>query len=152
MADDGSTINLKDQDGAGAAGAGDDDSAQTQQDDTKYNISDEVKTKYPELVELIKGTESMTDAEKIYWFQILPIMNDQQVDKLKKILTKEKEQLTKLDSEYEKELKRINDKHMIEWKEFETKKARENRQKAEAEAEEEEAKTEEDILSQLDDV
>ncbi|OIP80364.1 hypothetical protein COW94_04975 [Candidatus Peregrinibacteria bacterium CG22_combo_CG10-13_8_21_14_all_44_10] len=151
MADDKSTINLKDPNGTGATGNSG-GAQQTQQDDTKYNISDEVKAKYPQLVELIKATESMTDAEKIYWFQILPIMTDEQVDKLKKILTKEKEQLTKLDSEYEKELKRINDKHLIEWKDFETKKSREMRQREEAAADDEEAKAEEDILSKLNDV
>jgi len=149
MADDTGTINLKDQGGAGTGAAA---GTQTQQDDSKYNVTDEVNAKYPKLVELIKSTESMTDAEKTYWFQILPIMTDEQVDKLKKILAKEKEQLTKLDSEYEKELKRINDKHLIEWKEFEAKKTREIRQKQEAATEVEEAKTEEDILAQLDNV
>jgi len=94
----------------------------------------------------------MTDAERTYWFQILPIMTEEQVEKLRKILIREKDQLAKLDSEYEKELNRINDKHIVEWKEFEARKAREKRQKAESAHEAEEAKAEEDILSQLDEV
>ncbi len=141
-------INLQNPGGA-AAGAGGSGQAS---DDSKYNISDEVLQKFPELVKLIKDAESMTDAERTYWFQILPIMTQEQVDKLRTILVKEREQLAKLDSEYETELKRINDKHMLEWKEFEMRKARESRQQAEAAHEAEEEKAEEDILSQLDDL
>ncbi len=117
--------------------------------DDKFKIPPAVMQKYPDLVALIKETESMTDAERTYWFQILPIMTDEQVNKLRGILAKEKEQLSKLDKEYEAELKRINDKHLLEWKEFETKKAREERKNAEAKAEVEDKKAEEDVLSQL---
>ncbi len=118
----------------------------------KFNISQEVLDKHPKLIQLIVETESMTDAERTYWFQILPIMTEEQVEKLRGILIKEKEQLAKLDSEYEKELKRINDKHILEWKEQETRKKREERQKAENAVEAEESKAEEDILSKLNEV
>lgn len=118
-------------------------------DDKKFKIPDAALQKYPELIALIKETESMTDAERTYWFQILPIMTEEQVNKLRGILTKEKDQLAKLDKEYESELKRINDKHLLEWKEFETRKAREERKKAESQNEVEEKKAEEDVLAQL---
>ena len=117
--------------------------------DDKFKIPEAAMKKYPDLIALIKETESMTDAERTYWFQILPIMTDEQVSKLRAILVKEKEQLTKLDSEYEKELKRINDKHLLEWKELETRKAREERQKAESKDEVADKKAEEDVLAQL---
>lgn len=158
MADDtktqqGGTINLK---GMGAAGSGNPPAgggtATATKDDSKFKIPDEVKKKYPDLIELIKQTESMTDEERTYWFQIMPIMTDQQIEKLKKILLQEKAQLQKLDAEYEKELKKLNDKHLLEWKEFEARKSREERQKAEAAEEAKEKAAEEDILSQLDEV
>ncbi len=117
---------------------------------TQFVIPDEVVKKFPDLVKLIKETESMTDAERNYWFQILPIMTEEQVSKLRVILMKEKEQLAKLDNEYEKELKRINDKHAIEWKEFQTKKAREERKAQESVATVEDQKAQEDILAKLD--
>lgn len=140
---DGTTINLKDMGGGKKAGGG---------SGTQYKISDEVLKKYPDLVKLIKTTESMSEQERNYWFQILPIMTDKQVEKLRKILNQEKEQLATLDAKYEKEMKKLNDKHMAEWREFETKKAREERQKAETASEQEEVKKEEDILGQLDEV
>ncbi|EKD47983.1 MAG: tetratricopeptide TPR_3 [uncultured bacterium] len=116
---------------------------------TQFVIPDEVANKFPDLVKLIKETESMTDAERNYWFQILPIMTEDQVVKLRGILMKEREQLAKLDNEYEKELKRINDKHAIEWKEFQTKKAREERKAQESVAAVEDQKAQEDILAKL---
>ena len=64
-----------------AAGAS---SGQTKDD--KYNVPQVVLDKYPELVELIKKTESMSVEEREYWFQILPIMTEDQVTRLKKIL------------------------------------------------------------------
>jgi len=123
-----------------------------QSDDSKFVIPDEANKKFPDLVKLIKETESMTDAERNYWFQILPIMTEEQVSKLRAILIKEKEQLAKLDNEYQKELKRINDKHAIEWQEFQTKKARQERQAQESVAAQEDQKAQEDILAKLDQV
>lgn len=117
-----------------------------------FVIPDEVTKKFPDLVKLIRETESMTDAERNYWFQILPIMTEEQVGKLRVILMKEKEQLAKLDNEYEKELKRINDKHILEWKEFQTKKAREERKAQESAATVAEQKMQEAILAKLDEV
>ena len=141
---DSGTINLKDTGGkggqTGTAAKGD------------YKIPDAVQKKYPDLVKLIISTESMTEEERTYWFQILPIMTKQQVEKLRKILLQEQEQLAKLDKEYEKDLQKLNEKHMIEWREFESKKARDERAAAESAHEKEEAELEEDILGQLDEV
>ena len=63
---------------AGTAGAG------SQGDDifSKFDIPETVKQQYPDLIPLILQTESMTDDERQYWFQILPIMTDEQVKKL----------------------------------------------------------------------
>ncbi len=111
-----------------------------------------VKEKYSDLIDLIKNTESMDDEEKQYWFQILPIMTVEQIDKLKVILNSEKEQLQSLDREYEEELQKLNDKHLIEWKEFESKEKSQAIQKAETKSSEEEKKTEEELLAKLNDI
>lgn len=116
----------------------------------KYSIPKLAKEKYPELVELIKTTESMDDQEREYWFQILPIMNADQVDRLKNILATEKQQLAELDQEYEQELNRLNEKHLLEWKEFEAKEKSRAIREAEAASQEEEKQLEEDLLSKLD--
>lgn len=110
-----------------AGGAGDDQSLFS-----KFDIPDAVRTQYPELIPLILQTESMNDDERQYWFQILPIMTEEQVGKLREILGNEKKQLEALDKEYNQELKQINEKHVAEWKEFETKEKREKLKAAEA--------------------
>ncbi|MBU1019053.1 MAG: hypothetical protein ABII07_06170 [Patescibacteria group bacterium] len=143
MTDQGTIINLKSTGGGQGGG---------QKDDSAYKIPGEVLKKYPDLVALIKAAESMNDQERNYWFQILPIMTDKQVDKLRNILAQEKEQLAKLDAAYEQKIQKLNDKHMAEWRELESKKVREERQAAESASEAQEAKAEEDILGQLDEV
>lgn len=48
------------------------------------------------LIDLIKNTESMDDEEKQSWFDIIPSMNDDQIDRLFNILDNEKKQLEEL--------------------------------------------------------
>lgn len=115
----------------------------------KFDIPQFVKDNYPDLIPLIIETESMNDDERQYWFSILPIMTTEQINKLREILLNEKTQLQKLDSDYAKELKRINDKHLAEWKGFEMKEKWSKIKKAEAAAEEEEKQNEEEILKKL---
>ncbi|MBT4385081.1 hypothetical protein HOD30_05030 [Candidatus Peregrinibacteria bacterium] len=116
----------------------------------QYNIPDAVLEKYGELVEKIKKTESMSHEEREYWFQILPIMTEDQVTRLRGILEEESKQLKELDSEYQGELKKLNEKHMQEWNEFEKKKEREARASEEASHEVGEAAAEEALLGELD--
>jgi hypothetical protein len=115
----------------------------------KYSVPTMVKEKFPDLVQLIKETESMNDEERDYWFQILPIMTEEQIRKFRDILLNEKNQLTKLDKEYEQELNRLNEKHMLEWKEFEMREKRKAIQTAESKSKEEEVAAEEELLRRL---
>ncbi len=115
----------------------------------KYSVPPLVKEKFPDLMQLIKETESMNEEERDYWFQILPIMTEEQIGKFRTILLNEKQQLTQLDQEYSKELNKLNDKHLLEWKEFESKEKRNALSTAEAQAEIEEKAAEEDLLKRL---
>ena len=115
----------------------------------KFDIPETVKQQYPDLIPLILETESMNDEERQYWFQILPIMTEDQVKKLREILVNEKQQLSKLDKDYEGEVKRINAKHVGEWKAFESKEKRQKLQAAEKQAESTEKQTEEELLKKL---
>src|SRR3989338_7983008 len=108
-----------------------------------------IAQKYPDLTGLINETESMTQEERDYWYQILPIMTDEQVEKLRGILVHEKEQLSKLDQEYEQELTKLNEKHLLEWKEHEAREKREQLRSAESQTEAEEAANEAALLAQL---
>lgn len=115
----------------------------------RFDIPDIVKEQYPDLIPLIIQTESMNDDERQYWFHILPIMNDEQVEKLREILVNEKKQLQTIDNEYEQELRRINDQHVAEWKGFQAKQKREKLHAAESKTEKTEATTEEELLKKL---
>lgn len=118
----------------------------------KFHIPAVVREKYPELIKLILETESMDDEEREYWFQILPIMTDDQIKKFREILVSEKEQLSKLDAEYEEELKKINEKHLSEWEAFEAKQKREEIEEAEKEEEMEEKDIEKELLKKLEEL
>lgn len=118
----------------------------------KHNIPSLVQEKFPDLIELIKGTESMDDDERDYWLQILPIMTEEQISKFRDILVTEKQQLEKLDTEYENELARLNEKHMIEWKEFESKEQKAELESKEKQHEEEEKASEAELLKRLQDI
>lgn len=115
----------------------------------KFVIPTLVKEKFPDLAQLIRETESMNDEERDYWFQILPIMTEEQIRKFQDILLNEKAQLNRLDKEYESELNRLNEKHMIEWKEFEAKEKRKVLTEAEQKSREEEKAAEEDLMKRL---
>jgi len=86
-----------------------------------FIISDEMLAQYKELVDLILWTESMDDDERQYWFDILPSMTNEQIDRLFTILDKKKKKLEKLEEKYQEEIKNLNEKHLIEWQEFQMK-------------------------------
>lgn len=130
------------------AGSAQDTSAKTGTTST-VQIPAAIAQKYPDLQALINETESMTQEERDYWYQILPIMTEEQIEKLRGILVHEKDQLAKLDQEYEQELSKLNEKHLLEWKEHETREKREKLRSEEGKHEAEEAATEAALLAQL---
>ena len=66
--------------------------------------------KDPELLELIAKAESMDDAERKYWYDMLPSMNADQIARLKEILLTEKRKLEELERKYQEEVGRLNKK------------------------------------------
>lgn len=118
----------------------------------EFSVQTEIAEKYPVLMQLILHTESMTDDEREYWYQILPVMNDEQIDRLFKILDNEKKQLEKLDEKYNKQMKKINDTENIAIKEEEIEKRRQERIEEEQASEEQEKSKEEELLASLDEI
>ncbi len=124
--------------------------------DIKHNgvtfyISDEIQSKYPELIKLILNTESMDDDERQYWFDIMPSMTDSQIDRLYNILETEKKKLEELEVKYQKEIKSLNEKHLIEWQEFQMKKAKDKVAEAKAKDKKEDWDPD-DVLKMLNDM
>ncbi|MFA5917002.1 MAG: hypothetical protein WC850_02060 [Candidatus Gracilibacteria bacterium] len=116
-----------------------------------FQITDEIQAEYSELIKLVLNTKSMDDQERQYWFDILPSMSNEQIDRLFEILDTEKKKLEQLEVSYQKEIKSLNEKHLVEWQSFQVK---DNKQKI-AKAQEEDAKNEkdpDDILNMLNDL
>ena len=105
--------------------------AQVVRDNFTFTILDEIQIQYGELVELILGSESIDNNEKQYWFDILPSMTNEQIDRLFNILMTERHQLEELNIKYQEEIKTLNEKHLIEWQSLQSQKAKEQLQKAE---------------------
>jgi hypothetical protein len=57
------------------------------------SVSEEVQKKFPELVEMIKGSRSMNTEERQYWVDVLLIMDDGQIQNLRNILENERKQI-----------------------------------------------------------
>ena len=105
--------------------------AQITQNNFTFTLLDELQVKYPELIELIIGSESIDNNEKQYWFDILPSMTHEQIDRLFNILMTERHQLEELNIKYQEEIKTLNEKHLIEWQSLQSQKAKQKVQQAE---------------------
>lgn len=111
-----------------------------------FTISPEILSQYNDLITLILATESMDDDERQYWFDIMPSMTDDQVDRLYNILDTEKKKLEELEVKYQKEIKDLNEKHLIEWQEFQVK---DSKKKIKAQEDQDKKEDPDDILAAL---
>ena len=106
--------------------------------------------KYRELIKLKIETESMDDDERQYWFDIMRSMTDEQIDRLYNILDTEKKKLQSLELKYQKEIKKLNEKHLIEWQDFQMKDSK--KKIAKAEATDKDTDNAEDVLDMLNQI
>ena len=113
-------------------------------------IPDDLKARYPELLELIVRSESMNNEERQYWVNILPIMTPDQVQNLRDILLNERRQLAAIDQKYAKEIEQIGQAQVIKKAAEERRHKRQERAAAEAADHEDELGTEEDLLKQIE--
>lgn len=126
--------------------------AQITEAEAKHAVPSSVRERFPDLVPLLIKTESMNTEERDYWFQVLPIMNDDQIVKLRTILVNERDQLKKIDSEYNQEIGKINQEHKSQWNAFEAQEKKKILQDTEKRSEIEEAGAEEALLQKLSQV
>lgn len=115
---------------------------------TGLTIPADIQEKFGELIELIKGSESMNDEERQYWINLLPVMTDEQVGNLKGILENEKAQLKAIDEKYGKEIENIGSQQSIAKLDAERKEKKEKRLSAEESARQEELAAAENLLDQ----
>lgn len=116
---------------------------------TGVQIPDDLKKKFPELIELILQSESMNDEERQYWVNILPVMTPEQIQNLKDILTNEKQQLAAIDRKYAKEIERIGESQLLQKVDEERRTRREQRSQTEQSARAEEDAHTAEILGKI---
>jgi len=114
-------------------------------------IPDETKAKFPLLIELILGSESMNDEERQYWINILPVMTPDQIASLKDILETERRQLSAIDQKYAKEIKEIGNRKIIEKTGEERRQKRASRTQKESSAKEEDTEKANQLLREIED-
>ena len=74
-----------------------------------FDIADEVLSQDPVLIQLILESKSLAGVdEKQNWFNLLQMMNEEQVGKLKDILTREKQKLEEINQKYAQKQAEIN--------------------------------------------
>ena len=74
-----------------------------------YSIPVELLEKYPDVVSLILNSMSLSKSEeKQERFDMFYLMNDEQINQLRDILTREKEQLAEIEEKYNEEVSEIN--------------------------------------------
>lgn len=79
----------------------------------QFTIPVEFIEKMPELIILVLNSRSMDKAEeKQSWFNLLPLMNDDQIAKLNDILTREKTKLAEIEKKYEEKKLEIKKKYL----------------------------------------
>jgi hypothetical protein len=76
--------------------------------ENKYIIPPLIREKFADIVKLLFEAESMDNEEREYWLQIMAVMTEDQVVKLRDILVNEKTQLEALDSKYNQEMNRLS--------------------------------------------
>jgi hypothetical protein len=79
-----------------------------------FTIPIEFIEKMPQLVILLLNSRSMNESsEKQSWFNLLPLMTDEQIIKLNDILTREKQKLEELEKKYEDKKIEIKKKYLM---------------------------------------
>jgi len=77
-----------------------------------YNIPNDMLENNPDLVVLVLESKSISEAkEKQSWFDLYALMNQEQIDKLRDILTREKEKLAEIEAKYQAKQDEIKKKY-----------------------------------------
>jgi hypothetical protein len=113
-------------------------------------VSEEVREKFPELVELILKSGSMDQEERQYWIDVLPIMTEEQVQNLRGILDNEKKQIEEANQEFQESVNEEAGKVKQAFDETAYREKKQLRLEEEKRHEAEEADQEEALLKELE--
>ncbi|MBT4120317.1 MAG: hypothetical protein HOG89_04880 [Candidatus Peribacter sp.] len=117
---------------------------------SNLTISDDVRQKFPDLIDLIVKSESMNDEERQYWINILPIMTPEQTQNLRDILDNEKNQLADIDEKYSSQTDAASDQELIAKTDATRQQQRAERSEKEEQHLKEEDSQTEDLLKKIE--
>ncbi|MBP6910026.1 hypothetical protein KBC03_00260 [Patescibacteria group bacterium] len=116
----------------------------------QYTIPDQFVEKKPQLVAMLLQSRSIEKPEeKQSWFNLLPLMNDEQIAKLEDILVREKQKLEEIEKKYEEKKVEIKKKYLMKRQEMGYVKKVEGIKQAEAKQDAQEDKEAEALLDQI---
>ncbi|MDR2189713.1 MAG: hypothetical protein LBP53_00500 [Candidatus Peribacteria bacterium] len=79
---------------------------------SKFTIPEAFLREHSDLIILILESKSISEEkEKQSWFDLYPLMNKEQIDKLREILTREKEKLAEIEKKYQEKQEEIKKKY-----------------------------------------
>ncbi len=116
----------------------------------KFDIPDAFLEKESDLVVLVLKSRSLAkDEEKQSWFNLVPMMNEDQINKLRDILTRERDKIAEIEAKYEKKKEEIKDKYQARFDAVEYQNKMSNMQSHEQNIREQEHEEAEDLLKNL---
>jgi len=81
-----------------------------------FDIPEEFLEIDSELIILILKSKALeTDEDKQNWFNLLPLMTEEQIDKFKEILLKERKKLDEIEEKYNNKKREIRQKYLLRW-------------------------------------
>jgi len=115
-----------------------------------FNIPDAFLEKESDLVALVLKSKSLAKKEeKQSWFNLVPMMNQDQVEKLRDILTREKNKIAEIEAKYEKKKEEIKEKYQSRFDAVEYNKKMEKMKDKEEDIREKEVEEAENLLENL---
>lgn len=82
----------------------------------QLNIPDNFLEAEPELTILILKSRSLAkNEEKQNWFNLIPMMNQEQIEKLRDILTRERDKIAEIEAKYEQKKQEIRAKYQMKF-------------------------------------
>lgn len=116
-----------------------------------FKIPQPLMDKDKPIIDLVMRSESMKDSERQYWFNLTEVMNDDQLEKLRDILTRERQKLADIEAKYHKtQIDPVVAAKQAE--DLAQKRAARQAELRQREAASEAGESEEDILGELDDL
>ena len=81
---------------------------------SQLNIPDDFLDREPDLTVLILRSRSLAkNEENQNWFNLIPMMNLEQIEKLRDILTRERDKIAEIEAKYEQKKQEIRAKYQV---------------------------------------